>query len=298
MARAWVSGVLNEIGRSDLVPSAQLALSELVTNAILHSDPPVTVRVRGTYEHPRIEVADHSLVPPRPRAAIEDVGDFLSTVGRGLALVALHSNRWGSDVNDYGTGKTVWFEPAVEIQEDADLEGHLFDLDEVIRLRLDGATPFEELLPIRLINMPVELFAHLRAHYMELRRELRLLSLADPERYPLATEVTHTFFQVEEERRQAIGLAGLDEAIRDKELTTDLEYGVPPTSPATMAHLRDLLNDAYELFADEQLLAITPSPQLLDLQEWYLGEFERQGAGATPVPWAGSLVLEQPQTAS
>ena len=59
LARAWVSEILEEIDREDLVFAAQLGVSELVTNAILHGQPPVTVGVRGTRERPRIEVTEH-----------------------------------------------------------------------------------------------------------------------------------------------------------------------------------------------------------------------------------------------
>ncbi len=65
LARDWVTSVLREIGRDELADSARLAVSELVTNAILHAEPPMTVHVRGTAEHPRIEVTDQSLVPPQ-----------------------------------------------------------------------------------------------------------------------------------------------------------------------------------------------------------------------------------------
>ena len=68
LARSWVSKILAEIGREDLVDAAQLGVSELVTNALIHSQPPLSVRVRGTVDHPRIEVVDSSPVPPQ-RAA-------------------------------------------------------------------------------------------------------------------------------------------------------------------------------------------------------------------------------------
>ena len=57
-ARHWVVEVCNDIGRSDLVECAELGVSELVTNALLHAATPIAVRVRGTREHPRVEVSD------------------------------------------------------------------------------------------------------------------------------------------------------------------------------------------------------------------------------------------------
>ena len=63
LAREWVTGILSDIGRDELADSARLGVSELVTNAILHAEPPITVSVRGTVARPRIEVVDHTLIP-------------------------------------------------------------------------------------------------------------------------------------------------------------------------------------------------------------------------------------------
>ena len=63
-ARRWVADVCREIGRDDLRENAELAMSEVVTNAILHGKSPVTVRLRGTRHHPRVEVRDAP--PSRP----------------------------------------------------------------------------------------------------------------------------------------------------------------------------------------------------------------------------------------
>ena len=59
-ARRWVVGTFRDIGRDDLVECAEMAVSEVVTNALLHGAPPIQVRVRGTREHPRVEVSDGS----------------------------------------------------------------------------------------------------------------------------------------------------------------------------------------------------------------------------------------------
>ena len=78
LARSWVSKILEEIGREDLVDAAQLGVSELVTNALIHSQPPLSVRVRGTIDHPRIEVVDSSPVPPQ-RAPVDAARSRTST---------------------------------------------------------------------------------------------------------------------------------------------------------------------------------------------------------------------------
>ena len=62
---------------------------------------------------------------------------------------------------------------------------------------------------------------------------------------------------------------------------------MPLTTPATMARIRDLLNEVYQAFSSEHLLALRPPDVLVDLQDWYFTEFERQGMGGAPRPWTG-----------
>lgn len=292
LARDWVTGVLADIGRPELADSARLAVSELVTNAILHADPPMTVHVRGTVEHPRIEVTDQSLTPPQRRGSAEeiDVEDEFSwsTVGRGLDLVASYALRWGADIDARGSGKVVWFEPAPEPHQ-TPIEGALFDLDEVMAQRGEVAHDPDDVAVIRLLNMPVELFTHLRRHFNELGRELRLLALTAPDRYPLAVEFAEVYLQVEQERRQVTGLEPLDEAIESGRETVDLTYLAPPSAPASMQRLSTMLDEIYATFADESLLAVRPTRALQDLQRWYLGEFTSQEQGQDPKPWRGPL---------
>jgi anti-sigma regulatory factor (Ser/Thr protein kinase) len=294
LARDWVSGVLADIGREELAESARLAVSELVTNAILHADPPMTVHVRGTVEHPRIEVTDQSLVPPPQRrlTAEVDIDDEFSwsTIGRGLDLVACYATRWGADIDPRGSGKVVWFEPSPEPRE-TPVDGDLFDLDEAIARRGPVSPDPARMTTIELRNMPVELFSHLRLHFNELGRELRLLAMSDPDRYPIAVEFAETYLQAEHERRQVVGLEPLDEAMASGQESIDLTYLTPPTAPSTMTRISALLDTIYESFADESLLAVRPPDELLELQRWYLGEFGRQAAGEAPRPWSGPTRL-------
>lgn len=289
LARSWVSQVLVEIGREDLVDAAQLGVSELVTNALIHSQPPLSVRVRGTVDHPRIEVVDSSPVPPQraPTAPEPDeVDDFnLTTFGRGLDLVAMMSSRWGSDLAHDGRSKSVWFEPSRDTRDEEYIAGEIFEFDAGLA---DGSETLEgELMPLRLLGVPAMLFGELRRYHFELRRELRLLAMTAPEDYPLATTVTDIFVQADHERRASTGVRQLDQAITDGAQTVDLEYRVPVSTPATMARIRDLLHEVYQAFSREHLLALRPPDVLVDLQVWYFTEFERQGQGLPPRRWSG-----------
>ena len=302
LARDWVSSVLREIGRDELTESARLAVSELVTNAILHADPPMTVHVRGTPEHPRIEVTDQTLVPPERRYSDQisvDLDDDLSwtTMGRGLDLVAIHSVKWGADISPNGLGKVVWFEPSTRARE-APVEGEVFTMDDALtELGREPADP-STLITIRLLGMPVELFSHLRQHFNELGRELRLLAISDGDRYPLAVEFAETYLQVEYERRQVVGLDTLDRAMADGLRTVDLTYATPPTAPGTMERLNRLLHDVYDQLSGKVLLSVRPPEELIALQLWYLGEFTRQVAGEAPTPWRGPMRLAPRQEVS
>jgi hypothetical protein len=295
MARDWVTGVLREIGRGELAESARLAVSELVTNAILHAEPPMTVHIRGTVDHPRIEVTDQSLVPPQQLETnlTVDLDDdqSWSTMGRGLDLVAAYSTRWGADISPNGMGKVVWFEPSDSIL-DSPATGEVFDMDTVLAT-LDPL-PADGTITVSLHGMPVELFLHLRRHFNELGRELRLLALSDPRRSPLAVEFSDTYLQVEHERRHVGGLDVLEQAMKDGLDSVDLTYAAPATAPATMARLATLLHRVYAELTGKVLLSVRPPKSLIDLEHWYLGEFTRQAGGEEPTRWDGPLRLQQP----
>jgi len=82
-------------------------VSELVTNAIVHGEPPVEllVRIPDDYLHIEVHDADREAPVHLPRAAPlpqDRMG------GRGLRLVDALSSRWGLAEDD--TGKWVWFE--------------------------------------------------------------------------------------------------------------------------------------------------------------------------------------------
>jgi hypothetical protein len=261
----------------------------------------MTLHVRGTVEHPRIEVTDQSLVPPQRRHSdlLVDLEDEFSwtTMGRGLDLVATHAVRWGAEITPNGLGKIVWFEPSASMHDEP-VEGEVFTMDEaLIGLGAEPADP-ATLVTVELLGMPVELFSHLRRHFNEVGRELRLLSISDGDRYPLAVAFAETYLQVEYERRQVLGLDVLDRAIADHAEVVDLRYSTPPTAPSTMARLEDLLDDVYDQLSGKVLLSVEPPGVLVDLAHWYLGEFRRQSAGEQPIRWRGPLRLAARQEVS
>jgi hypothetical protein len=90
-----------EAEHPELVDDAELVVSELVTNAALHGEPPITVRIL-TGPTVRVEVEDAARHLPVVMPAELD-----ATTGRGLALVAAVGARWGVQGVPPG-GKKVW----------------------------------------------------------------------------------------------------------------------------------------------------------------------------------------------
>ncbi|WP_239380000.1 MULTISPECIES: SpoIIE family protein phosphatase [unclassified Frankia] len=88
---------------ADITDSVVLLMSELVTNALVHGRPPLSVRLRRTASRVIVEVADGDPRLPRRRHA-----DFDDEGGRGLELVSLIASRWGT--RPAGSGKIVWAE--------------------------------------------------------------------------------------------------------------------------------------------------------------------------------------------
>jgi anti-sigma regulatory factor (Ser/Thr protein kinase) len=289
-ARGYVAEKLQGLGRDDLLDAAELGVSELVTNALLHADPPITVGVRGTPEHPRVEVHDTSARPPRLNKGMADDDQLMHTFGRGLGIVALYSATWGAEVS--ADGKVVWFEPTLEPDVDGPPQGDVFVLDDVLDERLAGVEQPEELIPVRLVGMPVALFAEFRAWYAEIRRELRILALAHGNEYPVAGQMTELTLRVEQDRRLARGVERLDAAIRAGEERVDLDYQVALTAPATMREMSDVLEQADRFCRENRLLTMGATEQLKQLWSWYGHEFQRQADGEDPIPWAGSYTVE------
>ncbi|KOX00482.1 PAS/PAC sensor protein [Streptomyces sp. NRRL B-1140] len=92
-------------GLSDAVFVTELVVSELVTNAIRHAEPPVQLRL--IHDTNLIcEVSDGGTTAPHlRRARTYDEG------GRGLLLVAQLTERWGT--RQSSTGKTIWAEQSL-----------------------------------------------------------------------------------------------------------------------------------------------------------------------------------------
>ncbi|WP_310726033.1 SpoIIE family protein phosphatase [Streptomyces sp. N2A] len=103
-ARELATAQLREWGLEELSYATELAVSELVTNAVRHASGPLHLRLLRDLTL-LTEVSDTGHTSPHLRhAASEDEG------GRGLFIVAQLVQRWGTRYTPYG--KTIWTEQA------------------------------------------------------------------------------------------------------------------------------------------------------------------------------------------
>jgi anti-sigma regulatory factor (Ser/Thr protein kinase) len=112
LSRAVVTDVLLGVGLPELVDTAVLLVSELVTNALRYGGGPRELLVQVDGEAVDVGVRDSSPQPPHPVAqggpgAVLVVNGGLAENGRGLLLVELLADSWGWRPEN--GGKLVWF---------------------------------------------------------------------------------------------------------------------------------------------------------------------------------------------
>lgn len=88
---------------AETVDTAGLLLTELVSNAVRHSDESIDLRLAIDEHRLRVGVFDESHRLPLPAPVGVE-----STSGRGLQLIDAMSSGWGVEMED--AGKVVWFE--------------------------------------------------------------------------------------------------------------------------------------------------------------------------------------------
>ena len=105
-ARHWARDRLGEAGIDDgRLELLVLLVSEVVTNAVAHADPPVVLRVSVDAERTRVEVTDGvrdvPVVRDPPPTALG---------GRGVMFVDRLASSWGTCEEEGEAAKAVWFE--------------------------------------------------------------------------------------------------------------------------------------------------------------------------------------------
>ncbi|MFJ8505647.1 ATP-binding protein [Streptomyces avermitilis] len=103
LARRMVTAQLGDWNLEDLADTAELLVSEVVTNALCHTRGPLRLNLQVRGSQLRCEVEDTD-----PAGPVRRVVDTDAEGGRGTELLDLLAEAWGSTRT--ATGKTTWFE--------------------------------------------------------------------------------------------------------------------------------------------------------------------------------------------
>ncbi|MGI5321146.1 SpoIIE family protein phosphatase [Actinomadura nitritigenes] len=264
-AREFVRDRLAASVASDVVCTVELLVSELVTNAVLHTRTEVGVSVRsedGTVHAQVVDGEPRRGLVPRRRHPYTDTG-------RGLYLVERLASRYGAETGR--KSKTVWFELGPPGPSTRASTGW------------GPAFPFPgDRRSVTLADLPWALCMAEQQHRHALLRELALASAAgDPLGIrPDDLEAAHDVSNV---ISACVAAAG-EEHPPGADVRT-LTLSVPShVTPALLA-LRRVLDRAEEAARLEQLLTRPSLPQLSTLRRWMLDEIIGQLGGGAPTAW-------------
>ncbi len=102
-ARELVREALTRADALDWADAATLAVSEVVTNALVHAGTVIHLQVKVESSCLRVEITDGS-----PHHPLRRDYTSMAATGRGLKMLDECVDRWG--VRPHGDGKVVWFE--------------------------------------------------------------------------------------------------------------------------------------------------------------------------------------------
>jgi hypothetical protein len=154
-----------------------------------------------------------------------------------------------------------------------------------------ATTPYDDLVTIQVIGMPIAVQARAQEHADELTRELTLIgaqlrqegNIRDlPARLVTLIEqlnARYSRFTTEQEQLLADATARGDDTI-------DLTYQLPASAAEHAQELGAHLDqaDAY-CRTGRHLLTLATPDDLVAFRRWYLSQFTDQVAGQPPVPW-------------
>ena len=274
-ARVLVREVLSAAGLEDQLDTATLAVSEVVTNAIVHAGTLVELRVYVGERAVRVEVEDRGMQLPSRRTYSDAAG-----TGRGLAMVEDTVDRWG--VEELGDGKVVWFEV-----------GGADELGEVAGTgTADHHEPrAQDVVHVRLRHVPLLMHVAWQEHAAALLREFLLHSfgsghdiLAEHAQASEAMSLLHAQLPVPElgAEPQALMAAAIEPHVSVDSAVLE----VPLATVAHFATLDQLLNRGIDEARAGHFLCPPTQPEIEEMRRWLCAEVARQAAGdPTAIPW-------------
>jgi anti-sigma regulatory factor (Ser/Thr protein kinase) len=276
---------------------AALVVSELVTNAVLHTGTVLSVRVRRLDRGVQLEVQDGSTQPPvMPIDQPDDQLAASSMTGRGLALLAATVDRWGTDPRP--DGKVVWAEIGsgarrLEGARTTDAGGPESGTPAAPPITAPPITAAATVIParaaggrpVRLIGVPVGLLIESVQQFADLQRELQVVGLdhnGPRELVALAESNREISARVGSLRQAGASVA---EAARARgEAVVDFDVDVADGSVEAFDRLGSLIGRMDDTFGRRHLLSLPPSEEVTAFRRWYRDEISSQLRGGQPRP--------------
>jgi len=252
---------------SDTLYTAQLLVSELVTNAVLHASTEIELRAWATRGRVHVRVFDEAPTRlPIPHDPSVEAG-----TGRGLHLVEQLSAACGVDISP--GGKTMWFE----------LWPNQTDLKPGASWKVPRPAPGDG-VPVVLADVPVGLSRAAQRHRASLLREARLILISGRSITGVDASDIRDVAGLNDMLDAALSLATSREPAASKlNLEVDMPRDCAPVA-LRLSEVIDVLNSA----ALSGLLLTRPSlPEVRRLRRWMLQQIAAQLDGGGPSPWVG-----------
>lgn len=280
-ARRIVRDTLTEAERDDLIEAAQLLVSEVVTNALVHAGTEIDFRASIDTDGLRVEVTDGSTQHPVPR----NYGAMAGT-GRGLRLLEQLVDRWGTLAHE--DGKTVWF----ELSSGVDLD-HVQIVADAGEVEAFAGPARDDTVEVVLVNVPLLLHAAWLQHAEELLREYLLASLdADDATETLemhaaasgAMALLHEHMPAPDvgENPSAV----MASAVEPQVSAERLQLALPRGAVSQFRVLNETLEAARAAVDSGVFLTPPIQPELRALRRWLCGQVAAAESGEHPVPWS------------
>ena len=249
----------------NVVEDAELVVTELVTNAMLHGRSPITLRILREDDGLRLEVQDAGPALPMRGRPNPD-----AMTGRGLTLVAALSSAWGIERSEAG-GKVVWAELG-DGGESPPTATRDLEVEELLEVWGDIETE-EVHYPVRLGAVPTDLLLAAKSHIDNVVREFALVKADEAisgveipgPMARLVQTVTTDFAEARAEiKRQAFAAAARDDA------ETELVLSLPLSAADAGERYLAALDEADRYARAARLLTVAaPEPHRI-FRRWYV----------------------------
>ena len=150
-----------------------------------------------------------------------------------------------------------------------------------------------DLRAVRMLQLPVQIWAASQEHHDELLREFALMTVGSAEHSAhappvpvrllrLVDQLTRSYAGSSDEQRERLFAA----AVHGEQVIDQLDYHLPVAVGPACVELARMLDEADRYCREgEHLLTLATPDDVRLFRDWYLGEIVRQLDGAPPEPW-------------